>query len=157
MAFSSDSAALVARARDGDARAFEALVEAHLPRLRRYARSFVSGAADPDELAQEALVKVYKHLRAFSGQSSFETWLYVVVRHAFLDGVRSRAGRERAVEEPLGPAHAQRAGEGDGADEALAREEERRRLWAASRKAWRTTTYSHVSKEDCPLKARRCL
>jgi RNA polymerase sigma-70 factor (ECF subfamily) len=89
-----DVRALVVRAQGGDVRAFERLVDAHLSRLRRYARSFVASPADADELAQEALVKVYKHLGAYRFQASFDTWLYVVVRHAFLDQVRSRAGRE---------------------------------------------------------------
>jgi len=123
--------ALISEAQDGNVRAFELLVASHLSRVRRFARAFALSDADGDDLAQEALVKAYKNLRSYRFQSSFETWLHAVVRNAFLDAVRSRAGRERAQEEPLTVDHGQVASEGVPADEGLSRAEERTHLWRA--------------------------
>lgn len=125
--------ALIAEAQDGNVRAFELLVSAHLPQVRRFARAFASSDADVDDLAQEALVKVYKSLRSFRFQAAFKTWLYSVVRNVFFDATRSRAGRERALEEPLEGGKAQAPSEATPADEELVRAQERQRLWSALR------------------------
>ncbi len=123
---------LVTRAQEGDVRAFEALVEAQLPRIRRYARAFAGAEHEADDLAQEALVRVYRSLRSFRWQSAFTTWLFAVVRSAFLDAGKGRAGTRRALEEPLQDHHGEQAG-GSRPDEALDAEEARRRVWSALR------------------------
>jgi RNA polymerase sigma-70 factor (ECF subfamily) len=123
---------LVERAQAGEVRAFEALVESELPRLRRFARAFASDPLDADDLAQEALVRVYRNLRSFRWQSAFSTWLFAVVRSAFLDAAKGRAGTRRTREEPLHDRHRELAG-GARPDEALAAEQDRRRVWAALR------------------------
>ena len=125
--------ALIARAQDGDVRAFERLVAAHLPQVRRFARAFARTEADADDLAQEALVKVYKSLRSFRFQASFKTWLYSVVRHVFIDNTRGRSGQARAREEALPEEHAQLPSPADTPHESLARTQERERLWRALR------------------------
>jgi RNA polymerase sigma-70 factor, ECF subfamily len=127
-----DMEALIAGAQAGEIRAFEELVAAHLGVLRRYARAFARREADADDLAQDALVKVFKSLRLFRYQCAFSTWLYTVVRSVFLDAAKSRGGRERALEDPLEPGAA--AGElAPAADELMAREQERQRVWRALR------------------------
>jgi len=124
---------LIEKAQDGDVRAFETLLADHLPRVRRFARGFAASESDADDLAQEALIKVYKSLRLFRYQSAFSTWLYAVVRNVFLDATKSRAGRERSREESLQLAHTRELAGGALADERLDREEERERLWGALR------------------------
>lgn len=124
---------LVRSAQEGDVRAFETLVRAFLPRLRRYARAFVQSPDAADELAQDALVKVYKNLRAFRFQSAFGSWVYVVVRHAFLDATRGRRATESSLEEPLVAQHLTAPSLEPAADERLLGEEEKQRLWAALR------------------------
>ena len=125
--------ALVARAQDGDVRAFEALVEEHLPTVRRFARAFAAAEGDADDLAQEALVRVHRKLCAFRFQAAFSTWLFAVVRSAFLDALRGREARRRSLTEPLRAEHAEREG-GTRPDEAALAEEERRRVWDALRR-----------------------
>jgi RNA polymerase sigma-70 factor, ECF subfamily len=128
-----DQDALVARAQDGDVRAFELLLAEHLPTVRRFARAFAGSEADADDLAQDALLRVYRNLRLFRWQSAFSTWLYAVVRNAFLDAGKGRSGRRKALEEPLGREHEEHSG-GTRPDEAALGEEERRRVWDALRK-----------------------
>jgi RNA polymerase sigma-70 factor (ECF subfamily) len=125
-----DLDALIARAQGGDVRAFEALLAGQLPQVRRFARAFARSDTDADDLAQEALLKVYRSLRLFRYQSAFSTWLYAVVRNVFLDAARSRAHRAR--EDPLRAEHSEVAGAAP-PDERLHREQERRRLWDALR------------------------
>ncbi|MGC3998510.1 MAG: RNA polymerase sigma factor [Anaeromyxobacter sp.] len=123
---------LVARAQTGDVRAFEALVSGQLPRVRRLARAFARSESDADDLAQEALLRVYRNLRSFRWQSAFTTWLFAVVRSACLDASKGREGTRRAREEPLDERSDDREG-GERPDEALAAAQDRARVWAALR------------------------
>jgi RNA polymerase sigma-70 factor (ECF subfamily) len=126
-----DSGDLIKRAQAGDVRAFETLVESHLARLRRFARSFAKSDADADDLAQDALIKVYRSLRGYRFESSFSTWLYRVTKNCCVDAQRSAATRERmlaAVSEGAGHATESVA---PAPDVVLLRAEERARLWAA--------------------------
>src|SRR5687767_8175276 len=126
--------ALVRQAQSGHTRAFETLIATHIPQVRRFARAFSHTDTEADDLAQEALVKVYRSIGGFRFQSSFTTWLFAVVRNTFLDVRKSRAQAERDAEEPLAPRHLGARRNEDGTDTAeslLLQQERRTRLWAA--------------------------
>jgi RNA polymerase sigma-70 factor (ECF subfamily) len=126
---------LVRRAQQGDVAAFERLIGEHLPLVRRFARAFARGQEAAADLAQEALLKVYRSIGGYRFQSSFSTWLYAIVRNVYLDDTRSRAGRDRAAERPLEPGglDADPTADADAprADRRLEREEVRRHVWEA--------------------------
>lgn len=68
--------ALVERAQAGDKKAFELLVSKYQRRLSRLVARFVK---DPDEVAdvvQETLIKAYRSLGNFRGESAFYSWIY---------------------------------------------------------------------------------
>ena len=94
-------AGLVERAREGDVAAFEKLITKYQSKVYTFAFAFTGSPDFAQDLAQDALVKVYKSLGSFRFQSAFSTWLYSIVKNTYLDAVKSRAGRERALEEPL--------------------------------------------------------
>jgi RNA polymerase sigma-70 factor (ECF subfamily) len=90
---------LVARAKDGDARALEALVARHAPRVERLAQHLLRDPEDARDAAQEALAKVCVRLRQFRGEAQFSTWLHRLVVNTCRDAAERRRGR---VHEPLG-------------------------------------------------------
>jgi len=52
------------------------------------------------DLAQEILVRAYKNLDSFRGESKFSTWLYSITRkHCFNDSQKRAARRERETEQ----------------------------------------------------------
>jgi RNA polymerase sigma-70 factor (ECF subfamily) len=126
-----DEQALIRAAQEGHTRAFETLIATHIPQVRRFARAFAGSDSEADDLAQEALVKVYRALRGFRFQAAFPTWLFAVVRNAFLDVQKSRARHERASEEPLAPHHLDGPQNSETAETALLAHERRAHLWAA--------------------------
>jgi len=125
--------ALIARAQAGEVCAFEALIAAHVGQVRRFARAFAPSGPDADDLAQEALLKVFRNLRLYRRESAFSTWLYAVVRNAFLDFAKSRAVRERSRETSLGEVQVEELPGGFSADTHLEQEEVRRQVWRALR------------------------
>lgn len=126
---------LARRAQQGDVAAFERLIAEYLPLVRRFARAFTRSDEAAADLAQDALLKVYRSIGGYRFQSSFSTWLYAIVRNIYLDDARSRAGRDRAAERPLdaGGLDADPTADPDAprADRRLEREELRRQVWDA--------------------------
>jgi RNA polymerase sigma-70 factor, ECF subfamily len=91
-------AILVIRAKDGDARALEALLARHTPKVERLARHFLRDPEDARDATQEALAKVCQRLPQFRGGSQFSTWLHRIVVNTCLDAAERRKARSH---EPL--------------------------------------------------------
>jgi RNA polymerase sigma-70 factor (ECF subfamily) len=89
---------LVTRARDGDGRALEALLERHAPKVERLARQILRDPEDASDATQEALAKVCVRLKQFRGGSQFSTWLHRIVVNTCLDAAERRKAR---THEPL--------------------------------------------------------
>lgn len=70
---------LVIRARSGDRKALEALVERHAPRVNRLAAQLLEDLEEARDAAQESLVKLCTRLRQFRGDAQFATWLHRLV------------------------------------------------------------------------------
>jgi RNA polymerase sigma-70 factor (ECF subfamily) len=70
---------LVIRARNGDRRALDALVERHAPRVNRLASQLLEDLEEARDAAQESLVKLCTRLRQFRGDAQFATWLHRLV------------------------------------------------------------------------------
>lgn len=91
--------ALVARARDGDARAFRALAARHYDAIRRFAWRRCGDAAEADDVAQEALIRIARGLGRFEGRSAFSTWAFGIVLNVVRDRRRADARREAVLRE----------------------------------------------------------
>jgi RNA polymerase sigma-70 factor (ECF subfamily) len=66
---------LVARAQAGDTRAFEVLVRKYQHKIVQLVGRLV-GEGDAPDVAQETLIKAWRALKGFQGNSAFYTWLY---------------------------------------------------------------------------------
>ena len=69
-------AQLVARAKSGDARAFEMLVIKYQRRIERLIARMVRDVDLVQDMAQESFIRAYRALPQFRGDSAFYTWLY---------------------------------------------------------------------------------
>lgn len=79
----------LARARQGDRRAFARLVESHQSRVRLQLRRLAHGdAALADDLAQETFVQAWLHLADFRGDARLATWLHRIALMRFLQHAR---------------------------------------------------------------------
>ncbi len=76
----------------GDERAFRALAVRHLSRLRRLARKTLGSEAEVDDVAQEALIRVWMHADAWRPERArVSTWLYTIVYRLCIDRLRGAA------------------------------------------------------------------
>ena len=83
---------LVKRAKDGDARALEALCERHAPRVEKLALHLLRDREDARDAAQDALAKLCTRIGQFRGEAQFSTWLHRLTVNA----CRDVANRQRA-------------------------------------------------------------
>jgi RNA polymerase sigma-70 factor (ECF subfamily) len=97
---------LVARARLGDAEAFDGLVRLHAAWAHRFALRLLGDRHLAEDATQEAFLRVYRSIGSFRGQSGFRTYLYRVVLNCCRDhasGKRRRAETLRTLAESAGP------------------------------------------------------
>ncbi len=67
---------LVLQAQNGDADAFEKLVERYDRRVLSLAFSFTRNSDDAKDIYQETLIRAFNSIKKFKMKSEFSTWLY---------------------------------------------------------------------------------
>jgi len=80
--------ALMARVARGDERAFQLLARRHLPATIGLARRILGNSADAEDIAQEALMRVWTYAPRWRPLALFRTWLTRIVVNLCLDRKR---------------------------------------------------------------------
>src|SRR5215467_9327829 len=88
-----ETAAVLARARQGDSDAFRALVERHSRAVFRLAFRMTGNEQDAEDVVQEAFLRAYKQLGRFESRANFGTWLYRIVANCSVDLMRAKQSR----------------------------------------------------------------
>jgi RNA polymerase sigma-70 factor, ECF subfamily len=89
-AMETTDAELIRSTIDGDAGAFSALVERYTRDVYGFAFFMAKNAADAEDIAQEAFVKVWKNLQKFRPEQRFKSWLMTIARNTAIDYIRRR-------------------------------------------------------------------
>ena len=86
-------AALVSRAKSGDADAFVELSERHYRRVLQTAYRITGNRQDAEDVLQESLLQAFCHLQRFEEKCSFSTWLTRIAMNSALMILRKRRRR----------------------------------------------------------------
>jgi RNA polymerase sigma-70 factor, ECF subfamily len=98
-----DQPALVARAREGDAAAWEALYRHLYPKLLAYAVRRLDAEAARDAVS-ETIVRAVARIERFTWEGSgFDAWVFAILRHVVVDVQRATIGRAPAGEPDEAP------------------------------------------------------
>ena len=89
-----DERFLIKRAAKGDSDAFETLIRAHESRMYAVTLRMCGSREDAQDCLQEAMLRIYKAMDSFRGQSSFGTWVYRITMNTCLDELRRRKVRQ---------------------------------------------------------------
>lgn len=84
---------LVAQAKAGDQRAFEALVRRYRKRIFALALHIAGSRSEADDITQDVFLKAFRALPQFEGRSQFFTWVYRMTVNRALNARRDRARR----------------------------------------------------------------
>lgn len=85
---------LLRRACKGDVQAFEELMQSHESRIYAIALRMMGNREDAQDCAQEAMVRIYRAMGSFKGQSALATWIYRITMNTCLDELRRRKARK---------------------------------------------------------------
>jgi RNA polymerase sigma-70 factor (ECF subfamily) len=88
------TAALVVRAKGGDADAFSSLVRAYLRAAYAVALGIVGRQADADDVAQDAFVLAFERLESCREPARFGGWLLTIVRNQAKNFIQRRNLRD---------------------------------------------------------------
>jgi len=102
-----DEAALVARVAAGEAPAFRALVDRHLPTVLAIARRMLRDDAEAEDVAQETLLRLWRNAaRLELGEGGVRPWLRRVAANLCIDRVRAQRNTSlgEALPEEVEPA-----------------------------------------------------
>ncbi|HTT58426.1 MAG TPA: sigma-70 family RNA polymerase sigma factor [Acidimicrobiales bacterium] len=107
---SDEESDLVERARRGDERAYEMLIEGHRAELHAHCYRMLASAHDADDAVQDALIRAWRGLAGFESRSSVRTWLFKIATNSSFDLLKKRSRREL----PLDRGRPARVGESPG-------------------------------------------
>jgi RNA polymerase sigma factor (sigma-70 family) len=84
---------LVKRARRGDLKAYDELVQRYQERIYATIYHMTSNHEDANDIAQEAFIKAFQALKSFKGGSSFYTWLYRIAVNKTINFLKQRRNK----------------------------------------------------------------
>lgn len=86
----------LARSREGDVPSFEKLIERYQKTAYNISLRMMQNPEDAKDATQEALIKAFRSIQGFRGDSGFSTWLYRIVMNTCKDELR-RKQRTRTI------------------------------------------------------------
>ena len=97
-----DEKSLIERAAKGDGQAFSQLMSAQESRMYAVALRMCGHHEDAQDCLQEAMLRIYRSISGFKGQSSFSTWVYRITINTCLDELRrSKRRKVTSLDEKL--------------------------------------------------------
>jgi RNA polymerase sigma-70 factor (ECF subfamily) len=85
-----EDSALIKLALAGRAECFTILMDRHLAPVKRHIGSTALNETDAEDILQEVLLKVWRHLSSFRSESSFRTWMTRVAMNEVLQSYRRK-------------------------------------------------------------------
>jgi RNA polymerase sigma-70 factor (ECF subfamily) len=89
---------MIKRAQQGDSKAMEELLFACEKRVYNISYRFMGNEADAYDIAQESLIKIYKNITSFKGESSLSSWVYRLTVNTCMDALRKRKNAPVSLE-----------------------------------------------------------
>ena len=85
-----DDAALLRRARGGDAEAFRVIFDRHAPGVRRFLGDLLRDDTAADEATQETFVRAHGRRASLEQETRLAGWLFGIARMIFFEQLRAR-------------------------------------------------------------------
>jgi RNA polymerase sigma-70 factor (ECF subfamily) len=85
---------LALRVQQGETYWFSVLVERYESKMIRYAKKFLFGYDDTQDLVQDIFIKAYTNIQSFDSSRRFSPWLYRIAHNEFINAIRKK-GRDK--------------------------------------------------------------
>jgi len=74
----------------GKIEAFGVLITRYEAKLSRYARKFISGQQDIEDMIQNIFLKAYKNIQSFNPDLKFSTWIYAISHNELVNFLKKQ-------------------------------------------------------------------
>ena len=98
---------LILRARDGEERAYEEILLMFEGRALAIAHQMGASRADAEDIAQEAFLKLFRHVGSYKGGRRFTAWFYRIVVNAARDQFRKKGPATEEIPDGAGEPEAE--------------------------------------------------
>lgn len=88
---------MILQAQKGDKKAFRKIVETHQRFAFAVAFKILLCEDDAKDTAQDAFIRLWKHIGDYNFDSKFTTWFYKIIINLSLDKLKSRKRREQIM------------------------------------------------------------
>ena len=95
---------LVVRVQKGDKTAFDLLVRKYQHKIAKLISRYVRDRREVEDVTQEALIKAYRAIGGFRGESAFYTWLYRIAVNTAKNYLESQGRRPPGTDVEIGTA-----------------------------------------------------
>lgn len=85
---------LIKKAKDGDSAAFGMLMEKHMNTVYNIALRMTENREDAEDITQDVMIKIFRVLDSFKGNSKFSTWVYRVAVNTCLDELKKKKNKK---------------------------------------------------------------
>lgn len=85
----------------GEVNAYARLVEKHKDMVYTIALRITRKKEDAEEIAQDAFLKAFEHLKEFKKQSKFSTWIYRIAYNAAISRIRRKSLETTLLDENM--------------------------------------------------------
>ena len=92
---------LIHAARNGDQKAFEALLKKYRNLVYHVMIKMVRNPQEAEDLTQEAFIKAFNALASFNEEFAFSTWLMKIATNNCIDFLRKRKLKTYSIDEPI--------------------------------------------------------
>jgi RNA polymerase sigma-70 factor (ECF subfamily) len=92
---------LIARALNGDQKAYEALLIRHRKAIFHVVTKIVRNNDEAQDLVQETFMKAFNALASYRSQYRFSTWLYKIAANSAIDYVRKKRIEALSLDQPI--------------------------------------------------------
>ena len=103
---------LVVRVQKGDKTAFDLLVRKYQHKVAKLVSRYVRDRREVEDVTQEALIKAYRAIGGFRGESAFYTWLYRIAVNTAKNYLESQSRRPPGSDMEIEGAELIESGEG---------------------------------------------
>lgn len=85
--------AIARRVQQGETQLFGVLVERYEEKMMRYARRFLFGYDDAEDVVQEVFIRAYVNIKSFDTHRRFSPWIYRIAHNLFINTIKKK-GKE---------------------------------------------------------------
>ncbi len=93
--------ALVRKAKAGDGRAYDLLMEMYHDAVFNVVYRMVRNKQEAEDLTQETFIKAYNSIGSFNEEYAFSTWLFKIATNHCIDFFRKRKLKTYSMDEPI--------------------------------------------------------